>query len=603
MANRGPGGNVSLEKAKDIRGTLKKLIKYISKFKISLIIVFIVAILSTVFSIVGPKILGNATQELYVGLVSKINGTGGINFEAIGQILLFLLGLYILSAIFSYIESWVMAGISKKVTYGLRKQMSEKIKRLPMNYFDRVTTGETLSIISNDVDTLGLSLNQSAVTVVTSIVTVIGIFVMMCSINVTLAILTALVLPVASIFVMFVVGKSQKYFASQQTYLGHVNGEVEEMLGGYTVIKAFNAEDKMMKKFNYDNKKLYECAWKSQFLSGLMHPIMNFVGNLNYAIIAIVGAYYVVEGKITVGNIQSFIQYSKSFTQPIAQLAQVTNQLQTMLAAAERIFHFLEEDEEEEKIGNIANIKELSGNVTFDHVKFGYNKDNIIIKDFSLKVKEGQKIAIVGPTGAGKTTIVKLLMRFYPLTDGAIYLDKYNINDFNQGDYRHAFGMVLQDTWLFSGTVMDNLRYGKLDATDEEVKEAAKAAYVDHFIKTLPGGYNMELNEETSNISSGQKQLLTIARAILANPKVMILDEATSNVDTRTEVLIQKAMDKLMKGRTSFIIAHRLSTIQNADLILVLNHGDIVEVGTHEELLNKNGFYADLYNSQFDSVN
>lgn len=594
--------NKDLQKAKDVKGTMKKLIKYISKYKISLIIVFLVAILSTIFSIVGPKILGNATEELYIGLINKIQGVGGINFEAIGKILLFLLGLYILSAIFSYIESWVMAGISKKVTYGLRKEMSEKIKKLPMNYFDRVTTGETLSIISNDVDTLGMSLNESAVTVVTSIVTVIGIFAMMCSINVVLAVLTALVLPVASILIMFIVGKSQKYFVNQQSYLGHVDGEVEEMLGGYPVIKAFNAEEKMLKKFDYDNKKLYECAWKSQFLSGMMHPIMNFVGNLNYAIIAIVGAYYVVEGKITVGNIQSFIQYSKNFTQPIAQLAQVTNQLQTMLAAAERIFAFLEEREEIETGKETCHIASLKGDVTFDHVKFGYSKEKIIIKDFSLKVKSGQKIAIVGPTGSGKTTLVKLLMRFYPLTDGAIYIDDCNIKNFNREDYRHAFGMVLQDAWLFSGTIMENLRYGKLDATDEEVIASAKAAHIDHFIKTLPGGYSMELNEETSNVSSGQKQLLTIARAILANPKVMILDEATSNVDTRTEVLIQKAMDELMKGRTSFIIAHRLSTIQNADVILVLNHGDIVEVGTHEELLKKKGFYYDLYNSQFEKV-
>ena len=589
-----------IEKAKDIKKTIQKLIQYFSKYRFSLIIVFIVAILSTIFSILGPKILGNATQELYVGVIAKIQGTGSINFDVISHILFTLVMLYVVAAIFSYIESWIMAKISKNITYQLRDQMSKKIKKLPMSYFDKKTHGETLSIISNDVDILGMTLNQSATTLVTSLVTVIGIFVMMCSINVTLAIITALVLPVASLLVAFVVGKSQKYFAAQQEYLGHVNGEIEEILGGYTVVKAFNAEEKMLKKFDEDNLKLYESAWKSQFISGMMHPIMNFVSNLNYVLIAILGSYFVILGKINVGNIQSFISYSKNFTQPIAQFAQVMNQLQTMLAAAERIFEFLDEREEKVSSNNICDINSLKGNVTFEHVKFGYNDDNIIINDFSLKVKQGQKIAIVGPTGAGKTTIVKLLMRFYSLNDGAIYLDDYNINDFNPKDYRHAFGMVLQDTWLFSGTIMDNLRYGNLEATDEEVIKAAKAANVDHFIRTLPGGYNMILNEETTNISSGQKQLLTIARAILANPKVMILDEATSNVDTRTEELIQNAMDKLMKGRTSFIIAHRLSTIKNADVILVLNHGDIVEVGTHQELLDKNGFYADLYNSQFE---
>ena len=597
--HRGP----STEKAEDFKGTLKKLIRYISKYKISLFIVFIVAILSTIFSIVGPKILGNATQELYVGVVNKINGTGSINFQAIGNILLFLLFLYILSAIFSYIESWIMAGISKKVTFGLRKQMSEKIKKLPMNYFDKNTTGESLSLFSNDVDILGMSLNQSAVTLVTSIVTVIGIFAIMCSINVTLAILTALVLPVASFIVSFIVSKSQKHFANQQKYLGHVDGEIEEMLGGYTVVKAFNAEDEMLEKFDEDNKMLYESAWKSQFLSGLMHPIMNFIGNINYVIISIAGAYFVVQGKITVGNIQSFIQYSKNFTQPIAQLANVMNQLQQMIAAAERIFKFLEEEEEVEKESLPVIEENIKGNITFSHVNFGYQKDKIIIKDFNAQIKSGQKIAIVGPTGAGKTTIVKLLMRFYPLNSGAIYLDGEDISKLNKDEYRKLFGMVLQDTWLFNGTIMENLRYGKITASDEEVIEAAKKARVHHFITTLSDGYNMELNEETNNISGGQKQLLTIARAILADPKILILDEATSNVDTRTEGLIQKAMDELMRGRTSFIIAHRLSTIVNADLILVMNEGDIVEVGSHEELLKKNGFYASIYNSQFDSLN
>ncbi len=597
--HRGP----STEKAEDFKGTLKKLIHYISKYKVSLIIVFVVAILSTIFSIVGPKILGNATQELYVGVVNKINGTGSINFGAIGNILLFLLALYVLSAIFSYIESWIMASISKKVTFGLRKQMSEKIKKLPMNYFDKNTTGESLSLFSNDVDILGMSLNQSAVTLVTSIVTVIGIFAIMCSINVTLAILTALVLPVASIIVSVIVSKSQRHFANQQKYLGHVDGEIEEMLGGHMVVKAFNAEDEMLAKFDEDNKMLYESAWKSQFLSGLMHPIMNFIGNINYVIISIFGAYFVIQGKITVGNIQSFIQYSKNFTQPIAQLANVMNQLQQMVAAAERIFKFLDEEEEIGDESEPVVEEKIKGNITFSHVNFGYQKDKTIIHDFNAKVKAGQKIAIVGPTGAGKTTIVKLLMRFYPLNSGTIYLDGEDISKLDKDEYRKLFGMVLQDTWLFNGTIMENLRYGKITASDEEVIEAAKKARIHHFITTLSDGYNMELNEETSNISGGQKQLLTIARAILADPKILILDEATSNVDTRTEGLIQKAMDELMEGRTSFIIAHRLSTIINADLILVMNEGDIVEVGSHEELLKKNGFYASIYNSQFDSIN
>jgi len=603
MAKRrmGPPG-ASVERAKDFKGTLKKLVHYISKYKIGIIIVFAVAIMSTIFSIAGPKILGNATQELYTGLIAKITGTGGIDFSAIAKILLFLLGLYILSAIFSYIESWVMSGISKKTTYRLRKEISEKIKKLPMRYFDSKTTGETLSVITNDVDTLQQSLNQSATQLVTSIVTVIGIFIMMCTINVSLAILTALVLPIASIFVMAVMKKSQKYFQSQQEYLAKVDGDVEEMLGGHNVVKAFNAEEKLIHEFQKENQKLYEAGWKSQFLSGLMHPIMNFIGNLNYAVIAIVGAYYCSKGKITVGNIQSFIQYSKNFTQPIAQLAQVMNQIQSMIAAAERIFEFLEETEEEDKGTLQIPLDQIKGNIEFKHVRFGYNSDKIIIKDFNAKIKSGQKIAIVGPTGAGKTTMIKLLMRFYTVREGEILIDGHNINEFKRSDLRNIFGMVLQDTWLFNGTVMDNLRYGKLDATDDEVIASAKLAHVHHFIQTLPDGYHMVLNEETNNVSGGQKQLLTIARAILADPKVMILDEATSNVDTRTEILIQKAMDELMKGRTSFIIAHRLSTIKNADLILVMKDGDIVEVGNHEELIQKKGFYAELYNSQFEEV-
>ena len=592
----------SQDKPSDVKGTIKKLLSYVSQYKASFIIIFIVAILSTIFSILGPKILGNATQELYSGLLAKVGGTGGINFQAIYSILLFLLTLYLLSAIFSYIESWIMANVSKKITYDLRKKMSEKIKRLPMKYFDSTTNGETLSIITNDIDTLGMSLDQSSVTVVTTIVTIVGIFVMMCTINIALALFTAIVLPVAGVFVGFIVKHSQKYFENQQNYLGHVNSEVEEMLSGYTVVKAFNAEEKMLEKFESDNQELYRNAWKSQFISGMMHPIMNFVGNLNYVAIAILGAYFVIEGKINVGNIQSFIQYSKNFTHPIGQLAQIMAQFQSMLAASERIFKFLDEEEEKEFQAKPIDIESLKGNVEFSKVKFGYKENHPIIENFNLKVKEGEKVAIVGPTGAGKTTIVKLLMRFYKLNSGVIRLDGQDISTLDKQQYRHAFGMVLQDTWLFSGTVMENLAYGNLEASEEEVKNAAKLAHVDHFIETLPKGYQTELNEDSENISSGQKQLLTIARAILANPKVMILDEATSNVDTRTEELIQKAMDELMKGRTSFIIAHRLSTIKNADKILVLNHGDIVEVGTHEQLLKKKGFYAELYNSQFESL-
>lgn len=591
-----------MPKVKDFKGTLKKLLKYISKYKTSIIIVFIVAILSTVFAIVGPKILGNATQELYVGVTKIVSNTGTIDFGKIGSILLLLLFIYLLSAIFSYIQSWVMASLSKKITFSLRKEMSEKIKRLPMSYFDSTTTGETLSIITNDVDNIGMHLDQSAVTIVTSFVTIVGIFVMMCSINVSLAIFTALILPVAMMFVGGVIKRSQKYFTDQQEYLGHVNGEVEEMFTGHNVIKSFNAEDKMINKFNEDNECLYENAWKSQFLSGIMHPIMMFVGNINYVAIAILGAYYVIKGKINVGNIQSFIQYSKNFTSPIGQLAQVLNGVQTSLASAERIFAFLETPEEEKKKVTVSKLDNIKGSVVFDHVKFGYKENETIINDFNLNVEPGQKIAIVGPTGAGKTTIVKLLMRFYDVSSGAIYLDGYNINEIDEKEYRKAFGMVLQDTWLFNGTIMENLRYGNLKASDEDVIQASKTAHIDHFINTLPNTYEMVLDEDTTNISSGQRQLLTIARAILANPKVMILDEATSNVDTRTEELIQEAMDELLKGRTSFIIAHRLSTIRNADYILVMNHGDIVEVGTHDELLKKNGFYAELYNAQFDAL-
>ena len=598
--NRGPGAIGNVQKAKDFKGTLKKLFKSMSKYKVQLIIIFIFAIASTIFSIVGPKILGNATTELFNGIISKLSGGAGIDFDKIASILIFLIILYIISALFSYVQGFIMTGISQKYTYNLRKKVSIKINKLPISYFDKKTHGEVLSIITNDIDTMSQSLNQSATQLITSITTIIGILVMMLSINVTMTIVAILILPIASLITMFIVKHSQKYFAKQQEYLGHVNGKIEEMYSGQNVIKVFNAENKVLKEFEKDNTYLSNVGWKSQFFSGMMHPIMNFIGNLGYVVIAILGGYFTILGKITVGNIQSFISYTKNFTNPIAQLAQVSNMIQSMIAASERVFEFLDEKEEKE-VKNPLKVDNIEGNVTFDHVKFGYNEDQIIIKDFSANVKKGQKIAIVGPTGAGKTTMIKLLMRFYNVNDGSILVDGKNINDFKRSDLRHIFGMVLQDTWLFSGTIMENLRYGNLDATDDEIIEAAKKAHVHHFIQTLPDAYNMQLNEETNNISQGQKQLLTIARAILANPKVLILDEATSSVDTRTEILIQKAMDELMKNRTSFIIAHRLSTIKDADLILVMNNGDIVEQGNHEELLNKKGFYYNLYNSQFES--
>lgn len=593
--------NNNFGKAKDFKGTLKKLFGYMKNYKIPLIIVVIFAILSTIFSIVGPKILGDATTELFNGLVSKISGGAGINFEKIASILTFLIIIYIISALFSYIQGFIMTYITQKTTYRMRKEISEKINKLPMSYFDKKSHGEVLSIITNDVDTVSQSLNQGATQLITSIVTIIGILVMMLSINVTLTVISFLILPISLLVVMAVVKKSQKYFRRNQDYLGHVNGKVEEMYGGHNVIKAFNAEEKMLSEFESDNKVLYNSAWKSQFLSGLMHPIMNFMSNLSYVLVAIIGGYLAIQGKITVGNIQSFIQYNKNFTMPITQLAQISNVIQTLIAASERIFEFLNEEEETVPTKTIESAKNIKGNVVFNHVKFGYNKDDIIIKDFNAKVKAGQKIAIVGPTGAGKSTMVKLLMRFYQVNSGEILIDNKNINNFRREDLRHIFGMVLQDTWLFSGTIMENIRYGRLNATDDEVIEAAKAAKVHHYIQTQPESYNMVLNEETNNISEGQKQLLTIARAILADPKVLILDEATSNVDTRTEVQIQEAMDKLMENRTSFIIAHRLSTIKNADLILVMDKGDIIEQGTHDELLKKNGFYAKLYNSQFEN--
>ena len=599
----GPRGGRTVEKAKDFKGTTKKLIKnYLSKYKIGIIIVLIFAIGSTIFSIVGPKILGNATTEIFNGLVNKISGNGGIDFGKVGTILLTLLGLYLLSALFSFIQGFAMTGIAQKLTYRLRNDISAKINRLPMNYFDKKTNGEVLSVITNDIDTLGMNLNQSVTQIITAICTLVGILIMMLSISWQMTLISLIVMPIGALLVKIVVGKSQKYFKRQQDYLGHVNGQVEEIFSGLTVVKAFNGEEDAEKEFAKANKELYRSAWRSQFLSGLMHPIMNFISNVGYVGVAIAGGYLAIKGRITVGNIQSFIQYNKQFTQPINQIAQVSSMLQSMVAATERIFEFLEEDEEVETYVEGTTTEGLKGNVTFDHVKFGYNPENIVIKDFNADVKEGQKIAIVGPTGAGKTTMVKLLMRFYDVTDGRILVDGHNIKDFKRGELRQMFGMVLQDTWLFGGTVKENIKYSKEDATDDEVIQAAKAARVHHFIKTLPNGYNSELNEESSNVSAGQKQLLTIARVILADPKILILDEATSSIDTRTEIEIQKAMDNLMEGRTSFIIAHRLSTIKNADLILVMNHGDIVEQGTHEELLAKGGFYEQLYNSQFEEV-
>lgn len=589
-----------VDKAKDFKKTLKKLIHYLNEHHLILIIIFIFAIGSTIFSIVGPKILGNATTELFNGVIAKLTNNGSINFNKIYHILLILLALYLVSALFSYIQGYLMSGVTQKTTYRMRKEISEKINRLPLSYFDKKTHGEVLSTIINDVDTLQQGLNQSATQLITSITTIIGILVMMLSINVTITLLTLLILPISTFMMLIVVKYSQKYFANQQRYLANINGQIEEMYSNHIVVKAFNAENKVLKKFNKDNDELYKCGWKSQFISGIMHPIMNFLGNLSYVIVAIVGSIYASKGIITVGNIQSFIQYSKQFTNPIGQLAQISNMIQSMIAASERIFEFLETPEESKDTTHPIDTTNIVGEVTFEHVSFGYEPNQVIIKDFNTKARAGSKIAIVGPTGAGKTTLVKLLMRYYDLNSGSIKIDGHDIRDFRRSDLRKLFGMVLQDTWLFNGTIMENLRYGKLDATDDEVIAAAKTAHVHHFIQTLPESYHMVLNEETNNVSSGQKQLLTIARAVLANPKILILDEATSNVDTRTEILIQKAMDELMKGRTTFIIAHRLSTIKNADLILVLNNGDIVEQGNHQELLSKNGFYAKLYQSQFD---
>lgn len=593
----GPGGIP--EKAKDFKGSIGKLIKYIGSYKIAIFAVILFATVATIFNVIGPKTLGKATTELSNGLMAKISGTGGMDFDKIAQILLFVLGLYLVSVLFSFLQGWIMTEITQKVCYKLRKEISEKINRMPMKYFESRTYGEVLSRITNDVDTLGQGLNQSITTIITSFATMIGVLIMMLSISFWMTLIALVILPISAFLVSLVVKKSQKFFKTQQEYLGRINGQIEETYGGHLVVKSFNKEEDMIKQFNETNDILYKSAWKSQFFSGMMHPVMMFVGNLGYASVALAGGFMAINGTITIGDIQAFIQYVKNFTQPITQIAQVISQVQSMAAASERVFEFLSEEEEEQTAANPVKIDNISGAVEFKNVQFGYKKDQIIIHNFSAKVKPGQKIAIVGPTGAGKTTMVKLLMRFYDVNSGSILLDGHNIKDFNRRELRDAFGMVLQDTWLYKDTIMENIRYGRLDATDEEVIKAAKAAYANHFIETLPGGYQMELNEDASNVSQGQKQLLTIARAILANNPVLILDEATSSVDTRTEHQIQKAMDNLMKGRTSFIIAHRLSTIKDADLILVMKDGDIIEQGNHEELLEKQGFYADLYNAQW----
>ena len=603
MANErrrmGGRGQMPVEKAKDFKGSIGKLFAYMKQYHAAVAVVILCAIASTVFSVIGPDILGKATTELSNGLLAKIQGTGSIDFTKIGQILLFVLGLYLLSTLFSFVQGWLMTGVTQKVCYRMRKDISEKIDRMPMAYFESRTYGEVLSRITNDVDTLGQSLNQSITQIITSVATMVGVLVMMLRISPLMTLIAVVILPISVTLISLVVKKSQKYFKQQQEYLGHINGQVEETYAGHTVIQAYNKEKDMVQQFQKTNDTLYHSAWKSQFLSGLMQPIMMFVGNLGYVAVALSGGLLAIRGTITIGDIQAFIQYVKNFTQPMQQIAQVLNQVQSMAAASERVFEFLEEAEEVQTAEHPLELANVEGNVDFQHVSFGYQPEQCVIHDFSAKVKSGQKIAIVGPTGAGKTTMVKLLMRFYDVSGGAILLDGHDVRDFDRHKLRESFGMVLQDTWLFQGTIMENIRYGRLDATDEEVIAAAKAAHADSFIRQLPDGYQMELNEDASNVSQGQKQLLTIARAILADNRVMILDEATSSVDTRTEILIQKAMDHLMEGRTSFIIAHRLSTIRNADMILVMKDGDIIEQGTHEELLEKNGFYADLYRSQF----
>ena len=599
MHRGGPG-----EKPKDLTGTLRRLLGTMGRFRVAFLAVLVFAALSTIFNIAGPKVLAKATNALATGWMAMITGTGGIDFGYIGKVLLILLGMYLISAGFSFTQGWLMSGVSQKLCYDLRRQISEKINRLPLAYFEKRTVGEVLSRITNDVDTLGQSLNQSVTTLITSITTLIGVLIMMLSISPAMTLIAVLILPVSVILVLLVVRFSQKYFRAQQKYLGDVNGQVEEIYSGHNVVKAFNREEAVLTEFSRANGKLYESAWKSQFLSGLMMPVMTFVGNLGYVAVAVAGSIFAARGVINIGEIQAFIQYVKNFTQPIQQLAQVSNMLQSMAAAAERVFEFLAEPEEDQKADPARRTDPavIDGHVDFDHVRFGYNPDKVIIHDFSCHVEPGQKVAIVGPTGAGKTTMVKLLMRFYDVDSGSITLSGHNLRDFDRTDLREGFGMVLQDTWLFKGTILENIRYGRLDATDEEVYAAAKAAGADHFIRTLPGGYQMELNEDASNVSQGQKQLLTIARAILADNKILILDEATSSVDTRTEQRIQTAMDNLMRGRTSFVIAHRLSTIRDADTILVMRDGDIVEQGKHEELLAKGGFYAELYNSQFEDV-
>ena len=596
----GPGrGMAPGEKAKDFKGTFKKIVAYIGNYKFGVLGVMIFAICSTVFNVAGPKILGKATTALAEGLGRKIAGTGGMDFDYIGKILLFVLGLYLLGAAFNFLQGWIMTGITQKICYRLRKEISEKINRMPMKYFESRTYGEVLSRITNDIDTLGMGLNQSVTQIITSVSTMIGVLVMMLSISPLMTLITLVILPISLGLISLVVKKSQKYFKTQQEYLGRINGQVEEVFGGHLVVKVFNKEEEVVDEFKNTNTVLYDSAWKSQFLSGMMQPIMMFVGNLGYVAVAVSGGYLAIKKVITVGDIQAFIQYVKNFTQPIQQLAQVTNQVQSMAAAAERVFELLEEEEEEQKVSNPVKLDKIEGAVSFEHVHFGYDPEKIIINDFTCDVKQGQTVAIVGPTGAGKTTMVKLLMRFYDVNEGCIKVDGHDIREFNRLDLRDGFGMVLQDTWLFKGSIMENIRYGRLDATDEEVIAAAKAAHAHHFIQTLPGGYDMELNEDASNVSQGQKQLLTIARAILADNPIMILDEATSSVDTRTEERIQKAMNNLMKGRTSFVIAHRLSTIKDADVILVMKDGDIIEQGNHNTLLAQNGFYANLYNSQF----
>ena len=594
-------GRPTTERAKDFKGTLRQLLAAMSRYKLPLIVVVVFAILSTIFNIAGPKILAKATTALATGWIAKLRGVGSIDFAYIGRVLLFLAGMYLFSAAFSFLQGWLMTGLSQKVCYDFRDQINKKINRLPLAYFEKRTVGEVLSRITNDVDTLGQSLNQSITQLITSVTTMIGVLVMMLSISPKMTLIALLILPVSLALVLVVVKFSQKYFKAQQATLGVVNGQVEEVYAGHNVIKAFNREAAVLDDFNTANDKLYESAWKSQFLSGLMQPIMSFVGNLGYVAVAIVGSIFAAAGTITIGDIQAFIQYVRNFTQPIQQLSQVSNMLQSMAAAAERVFEFLNEDEEDQ-LARRADPASIDGQVTFDHVRFGYTPDKTVIHNFSCNVKPGQKVAIVGPTGAGKTTMVKLLMRFYDVDAGAITLNGHNVRDFDRSALREGFGMVLQDTWLFKGTIMENIRYGRLDATDEEVIAAAKAANADHFIRTLPGGYQMELNEDASNVSQGQKQLLTIARTILADNRILILDEATSSVDTRTEQRIQTAMDRLMEGRTSFVIAHRLSTIRDADLILVMRDGDIIEQGTHDELIEAGGFYADLYNSQFEDV-